>query len=45
MYVEYCGNVKVICEYCGSVVDVYENEVKEGECSFFKGVGGDKERE
>ena len=26
------GRVKVICEYNGDVVDVYEDEFKEGEC-------------
>ena len=29
---ESCGSVIVICEYNGSVVDVYGDELKEGEC-------------
>ena len=29
---ESCGSVRVICEYNGSVVDVYGDELKEGEC-------------
>jgi hypothetical protein len=29
-----CGSVIVDCEYNGSVVDVYRDKIKEGECGF-----------
>jgi hypothetical protein len=28
-----CESIKVVCEYNGSVVDVYGGKIKENECS------------
>ena len=36
MWIEFCkvcGSVIVVCEYDRSVVDVYGNEKKKGECN------------
>ena len=42
---ESCGSVIVICEYNGSVVDVYGDKLKEGECGCRKELWVERRRE
>jgi hypothetical protein len=42
---ESCGSVIVICEYNGSVVDVFWDEIKEGECGCRKELWVERRRE
>jgi hypothetical protein len=40
-----CASVNVVCEYNGSVVDVYGDELKEGECGCRKELWVERRRE